>query len=203
MACAGSGEKGDRIAGTDRFRPRRGPPGEDTLHAGSPTHERPPPGYPAEPMALRSVGDRLTTQRFQIRRRTAGGSRRSPDLRSVAQLRRVRHLADEGTSGPSGVARYHSTPDRGSVYAGTAAAIEATPIDRSGQGAARRFVYTSVTPRCFSGTVRRRLPVAAKNAFRTAGAATQIVGSPTPPQNPPDGMMMDSTFGIWATRIES
>ena len=48
-----------------------------------------------------------------------------------------------------------------------------------------------------------RLPVAAKKAFRTAGAATQIVGSPTPPQNPPDGMMIDSTFGICAIRIES
>src|SRR3981081_3281452 len=43
----------------------------------------------------------------------------------------------------------------------------------------------------FSGTERMRLPVAAK-----------IVGSPTPPQNPPDGMMIDSTFGISAMRIE-
>src|SRR6266511_4403152 len=59
-----------RLAGTDRFRPRRGPPGDDALHAGSPSHERPPPGYPAEPMAVRSVGDPLTTQRFQIWRRT-------------------------------------------------------------------------------------------------------------------------------------
>ncbi len=54
----------------------------------------------------------------------------------------------------------------------------------------------------FSGTVRMRLPVAAKIALRTAGAATKIVGSPTPPQNPPDGMMMDSTFGISSMRKE-
>jgi len=47
-----------------------------------------------------------------------------------------------------------------------------------------------------------RLPVAAKIALSTAGAATQIVGSPTPPQKPPDGMMIDSTFGISAMRIE-
>ena len=47
-----------------------------------------------------------------------------------------------------------------------------------------------------------RFPVAAKIALRTAGAATQIVGSPTPPQNPPDGMMIDSTFGISLMRIE-
>ena len=31
-----------------------------------------------------------------------------------------------------------------------------------------------------------RLPVAAKIAFSTAGAATAIVGSPTPPQKPPE-----------------
>jgi len=93
-----------------------------------------------------------------------------------------------------------ATPAGGSAHAGTAAAIGVASI-----AAARALpiVYTSVMPRFFSGTVRRRLPVAAKNAFSTAGAATQIVGSPTPPQNPPDGMMMDSTFGIWATRIES
>ena len=35
----------------------------------------------------------------------------------------------------------------------------------------------------FSGNERMRLPVAAKKALSTAGAATQMVGSPTPPQN--------------------
>ena len=53
-----------------------------------------------------------------------------------------------------------------------------------------------------SGIERMRLPVAAKYAFSTAGGAAQIV-SPTPPQNPPEGMMIDSTFGICAMRIES
>jgi len=52
----------------------------------------------------------------------------------------------------------------------------------------------------FSGTERMRWSVAAKNALSTAGAATKIVGSPTPPQNPPDGMMIDSTLGISAIR---
>ncbi len=66
-----------------------------------------------------------------------------------------------------------------------------------------RIAYTIWTPWFFSGNVRMRLPVAAKNAFSTAGAATQIVGSPTPPQKPPDGMTIDSTFGICAMRIES
>ena len=42
----------------------------------------------------------------------------------------------------------------------------------------------------------RRLPVAANIAFNTAGAATAIVGSPTPPQKPPDGITMVSTAGI-------
>src|SRR5215470_12539894 len=73
--------------------------------------------------------------------------------------------------------------------------------DRRGENLHR--AYTSVMPWFLSGNVRMRLPVAAENAFRTAGAATQMVGSPTPPQNPPDGMMIDSTFGIWAIRIES
>lgn len=47
-----------------------------------------------------------------------------------------------------------------------------------------------------SGNVRIRLPVAAKMAFNTAGAATAMVGSPTPPQKPPDGMMTVSTAGM-------
>ena len=39
---------------------------------------------------------------------------------------------------------------------------------------------------------------------RKLSAATQIVGSPTPPhaEVPPDGMMIDSTLGISAMRIE-
>ena len=48
----------------------------------------------------------------------------------------------------------------------------------------------------FNGKRRTRLPVAAKMALSTAGAATAMVGSPMPPQKPPDGMMMVSTSGI-------
>lgn len=47
-----------------------------------------------------------------------------------------------------------------------------------------------------SGTSRTRFPVAANAAFNTAGNATAMVGSPTPPQNPPEVKMMVSTFGI-------
>src|SRR6516165_3000299 len=54
-----------------------------------------------------------------------------------------------------------------------------------------------------SGNERMRWLVALKNALSTAGAATATVGSPTPPQNPPDGMMIVSTLGIWASRIIS
>jgi len=54
----------------------------------------------------------------------------------------------------------------------------------------------------FSGNERIRLPVALKNALSTAGAATQIVGSPTPPQKPSLGMMTASTFGMSAMRID-
>jgi hypothetical protein len=63
--------------------------------------------------------------------------------------------------------------------------------------------YAKVMSCFFSGTERIRLPVAAKNALSTAGAATQIVGSPTPPQNPPDGIRIDSTFGISLSVIDS
>jgi hypothetical protein len=38
-----------------------------------------------------------------------------------------------------------------------------------------------------------------KIAFSTAGAATAIVGSPTPPQKPPDGTIV-STAGISSMR---
>lgn len=71
--------------------------------------------------------------------------------------------------------------------------------------AAARILSTSQTrvmPWFFSGKLRMRFPVARKNAFSTAGAATQIVGSPTPPQNPPEGITIDSTLGICAMRIE-
>ena len=37
---------------------------------------------------------------------------------------------------------------------------------------------------------------------RTAGAALRTVGSPTPSQTPPEGMMSDSSFGICAMPIE-
>src|SRR5262249_61871524 len=68
---------------------------------------------------------------------------------------------------------------------------------------ALRLAYTSWMPWFFNGTERRRLPVALKNAFSTAGAATQIVGSPTPPQTSPEGMMIDSPLGICALRIDA
>ena len=49
-----------------------------------------------------------------------------------------------------------------------------------------------------------RLPVALANAFITAGAATQIVGSPMPPHvSPPPWTMTVYTRGICAMRIES
>ena len=49
-----------------------------------------------------------------------------------------------------------------------------------------------------------RLPVAAKNALSTAGAATEmaLARRPRPTAKPPVGMMIDSTFGICAIRIE-
>jgi len=51
------------------------------------------------------------------------------------------------------------------------------------------------------GNWRIRLPVAAAMALSTEGAATKMVGSPTPPQKPPEGITMASTLGIWLIRI--
>lgn len=76
--------------------------------------------------------------------------------------------------------------------AGTTAAVAAAAIP----------AYTSSMPWFFSGNERMRFPVAANKAFSTAGPATHMVGSPTPPQNPPEGMTIDSTLGICAMRIE-
>src|SRR5258708_40000810 len=54
----------------------------------------------------------------------------------------------------------------------------------------------------FNGNERMRLPVAAKYALRTAGAATQIVGAPTPPPEPPECLAILSTFAPPAQRHE-
>ena len=74
---------------------------------------------------------------------------------------------------------------------------------RNGGGNSALARQASVSPWFFKGSERTRLPVAAKIALQTAGAIDAWPGSPTPPQNPPDGMTIASTFGIWAMRIES
>src|SRR6266481_6172669 len=62
--------------------------------------------------------------------------------------------------------------------------------------------HAVLMPSCINGIERSRLPVAAKIALSTAGAATDTVGSPTPPQKPPEGMTMTSTLGISRIRSE-
>jgi hypothetical protein len=54
------------------------------------------------------------------------------------------------------------------------------PGDRTRVAGITASTYTSFT--FFSGRLRTGLPVAAWIALSTAGATTQIVGSPTPPQ---------------------
>ena len=63
------------------------------------------------------------------------------------------------------------------------------------------FAYTSFT--FFSGRLRIGLPVAAKIPLSTAGAATQMVGSPTPPQKSLVVTMTVSTLGNSASRMIS
>jgi len=60
---------------------------------------------------------------------------------------------------------------------------------------------TNVSPWFFKGSERTRLPVAAKIALQTAGAIDAWPGSPTPPQNPPEGASTTSTLGISRRRI--
>jgi hypothetical protein len=76
------------------------------------------------------------------------------------------------------------------------------PVSSGGHSGRRLASHANVTFWSLSGTERILFPVAAKQALSTAGAAMQIVGSPTPPQKPPLGMMIDSTLGISLIRIE-
>src|SRR3954447_20672064 len=55
----------------------------------------------------------------------------------------------------------------------------------------------------FSGRLRTGLPVAAWIAFSTAGAATQMVGSSTPPQKSWVDTITVSTLGNSARRMTS
>src|SRR4029453_1020377 len=95
---------------------------------------------------------------------------------------------------------HDAAPAGGSADATRAAAIEPSP---TAAATTTRMAYTIWMLWFFRGNVRIRLPVAAKYAFRTAGAATQIVGSPTPPQKPPDGMMIVSTFEIGRAQVRT
>src|SRR5215831_9532418 len=62
--------------------------------------------------------------------------------------------------------------------------------------------HAVLMPSFINGIERMRRPVAAKIALSTAGAATDTVGSPTPPQKPPDGTRTTSTGGISRMRSE-
>ena len=71
--------------------------------------------------------------------------------------------------------------------------------NRGGDGVFAR--QANVSPWFFKGSERTRLPVAAKIALHTAGAIDAWPGSPTPPQNPPEGASTTSTLGISRNRI--
>jgi len=71
--------------------------------------------------------------------------------------------------------------------------------DGGGEGVLAR--QAKVSPWFFRGSARIRLPVAAKIALHTAGAIDAWPGSPTPPQNPPEGASTTSTLGISRRRI--
>src|SRR5262249_9125923 len=96
----------------------------------------------------------------------------------------------------------------GTQSCSTAAAFAGLSQRAAGENGARscpplRVRYANEMLGLLSGIDRMRWPVAAKYALSTAGAAIQIVGSPTPPQKPPDGMRIVSTLGISAIRMMS
>jgi hypothetical protein len=67
------------IAGADRFRPRRGPPGDDALRAGSTTHEREGGRYLGIPQNRRRCGWRPPGRRSAFRYGEARDFRLGPD----------------------------------------------------------------------------------------------------------------------------
>src|SRR6266481_1129805 len=91
--------------------------------------------------------------------------------------------------------------------ASAAAALTAPPNEASSTKpriacrSTARARQVEFRPWFINGSERMRLPVAAKIALSTAGAATAIVGSPTPPQKSPVGRMTVSTCGISSMRI--
>jgi len=72
---------------------------------------------------------------------------------------------------------------------------------RNGRGDSVLARQASVSPWFFKGSERTRLPEAAKIALQTAGAIDAWPGSPTPPQNPPEGASTTSILGISRSRI--
>src|SRR6266568_8680093 len=158
-------------------------------------------------------------RRSAPRRRLAACISRRKELRisfrPCAITSTNRALRRAWTEGPSGgepayprrtslLHRSHIEPQEAGVPSNTRCGfIRQKCLRNGGRKAVASIAHANLTSWFFSGNDRILFPVAAKIALRTAGAATKIVGSPTPPQNPPDGMMIDSTFGISLMRIAS
>ncbi len=128
---------------------------------------------------------------------------RRPRIRSIlphrCRDRRLRHAVDRAHRGPGRMTAgaglgSRRRPNLGRRRRQQRSRDEKRDDDSSPLHARRRSVF-------FNGIWRTRFPVAAKTALSTAGAATAIVGSPTPPQNPPDGITIVSTTGISSIRI--
>jgi hypothetical protein len=110
------------------------------------------------------------------------------------------HPEQELAPGGASAAAALAGPARDMSKANTVIACRNTvkPLPAAESRQARQLDFRSWF---ISGSERMRLPVAAKIALSTAGAATAIVGSPTPPQKSPLGTMTTSTFGISSIRI--
>ncbi len=109
----------------------------------------------------------------------------------------ARRIAGFGSQGP-----WNRVSDRLEAHRLTLRAdLRARDQDRDGGSDGALARQASVSPWFFKGSERTRLPVAAKIALQTAGAIDAWPGSPTPPQNPPEGASTTSTCGISRRRI--
>ncbi len=109
----------------------------------------------------------------------------------------ARRIAGFGSKGPGNRVSDHVEAHRHSLRAD----LRVRDQYRDGRGESVLARQANVSPWFFKGSERTRLPVAAKIALHTAGAIDACPGSPTPPQNPPEGASTTSILGISRRRI--
>ncbi len=154
-------------------------------------------GIMGTPMAGHLITGGHTLYAYDLRPRLRGVAAQCRDCAGTVQrLRRARRqgLGSLGDGAGAGEARELRSRRHGALRFPVASGATGFAVARGG---AR---YT-LMPSLRSGNSRMGLPVAAKIAFITAGATTEIGGSPTPPQKSKLGTITVSTFGMSVSSI--